>query len=62
MADPTRRKWIDQRNAEMPPRARDQIRVEVDVTDRTIIVIECRPPWREDFGPEWARFSICCSG
>ena len=56
------RKWIDQRNAEMSPRARDQICVEVDVTDRTITVIECRPPWREDFGPEWARFSICCSG
>jgi hypothetical protein len=53
------RKWIDQRNAEIPLRARDQVRFEVDVTDRTITVLECRPPWREDFGPEWTRFPIC---
>jgi len=53
------RKWIDQRNADMPPRARDQIRYEVDVADRTITVLECRPPWRKDFGPEWTRFPIC---
>lgn len=53
------RKWIDQRNAEMPSRARDQIRYEIDVTDRTITVLECRAPWREDFGPEWTRFPVC---
>jgi len=22
-------------------------------------VLECRPLWREDFGPEWTRFPIC---
>ena len=22
------------------------------------IRIECRPPWREDFGPDWTRFPI----
>ena len=53
------RKWIDQRNGEMPPHVHDQLRFEVDVTDRTITVLECRPPWREDFGPEWTRFPIC---
>lgn len=53
------RKWIDQRNADMPSQARDQIRYEIDVTDRTITVLECRPPWRKDFGTEWTRFPIC---
>ena len=53
------RKWIGGRNAEMTPDAQDQIRYEVDVTDRTITVLECRPPWREDFGPEWTRLPIC---
>lgn len=52
-------KWIDQRNVDMPPRARDEIRYEVDVTDRTVTGLECRLPWREDFGPEWSRFPIC---
>lgn len=53
------RKWIEQRNAELPPRARDQIRNEIDITDRTITVLECRPPWRKDFGPEWTRLPVC---
>jgi hypothetical protein len=52
-------KWIDGRNADIPPDARDQLRFEVDVTDRTITVLECRPPWRADFGPEWTRFPTC---
>ena len=21
-------------------------------------ICECRPPWREDFGPDWTRFPI----
>ncbi len=21
-------------------------------------ILECRPPWRDDFGPEWSRFPI----
>ncbi len=53
------RKWIDQRSDEMPPRARDQIRYEIDVTDRSVTVVECRPPWRQGFGSEWSRFPIC---
>jgi hypothetical protein len=53
------RKWTDQLHADMPPRARDQIRYEVDVADRTITVLECRPPWRGDPGSEWTRFPIC---
>lgn len=53
------RRWIDQRNADMPPRARDQVRYEIEVADRTITVLECRPPWRKGIGTEWTRFPIC---
>ncbi len=52
-------RWIDARNTALSPRARDQIRYEIDVADRSITVLECRPPWRSDIGPEWTRFPIC---
>ena len=29
-----------------------------DVTDRTVTILECRAPWREDYGPEWTRRGI----
>ena len=44
-------RWIAARNAALPPHARAELRYEIDVADRTITVLECRPPWREDFGP-----------
>lgn len=47
------RKWIDQRNADMPPRARVQIRYEIDVADRMITVLECRPPSRKEWSLYW---------
>ena len=25
---------------------------------RQLTIVECRPPWREDTGPEWTRFPI----
>ena len=36
----------------------DELRVEADVADRHLTIVECRPPWRADFGPEWTRFPI----
>lgn len=42
----------------VPEHLRDQIRVECDITPRHLTICECRPPWREDFGPEWTRFPI----
>jgi hypothetical protein len=51
-------KWIEQRNADLPPRARGQIEYQIDVTDRTITVLECRPPWRPEYGPDWTRSPI----
>ena len=53
------RKWIDGRNAALPPHARDLIRYEIDVSSRAITVLECRPPWSADSDPEWTRFPIC---
>lgn len=33
--------------------------MELDVTDRAITILECRPPWDpERMGPEWTRFPI----
>ncbi len=54
-------RWIERRNAEIPFDARDKIRFEIHLGDRTITVLECRPPWPEDFGPDWTRFPICRS-
>jgi len=52
------RHWVDARNARLPERARDQIRNEIDIDDRAVTILECRPPWRADIGPEWTRFPI----
>lgn len=52
------RKWIEARNANMPEHARGQIRYELDVTDRTVTILECRPPWRPAYGPEWTRSPV----
>ncbi len=40
----------------VPEQYRHEIRVECDITPRHVTICECRPPWREDFGPEWTRF------
>lgn len=42
----------------MPAHVRDQIRVEADVAERHVTIVECRPPWRADMGAEWTRFPI----
>ncbi len=44
--------------ARVPEGVRDQVRVEVDVADRQVTIVECRPPWRADLGSEWTRFPI----
>ncbi len=51
-------KWIDARNNSLPERAQGQIRYELDVANTTITIVECRPPWRPDLGPEWTRSPI----
>lgn len=42
----------------VPEQYRHEIRVECDIAPRHVTICECRPPWREDFGPEWTRFPI----
>ena len=49
------RRWCAER---VPAHLHDQLRVEVDISARHLTVVECRPPWREDFGPDWIRFPI----
>ncbi len=44
--------------AQVPQRLRGEIRVECDITARHLTICECRPPWRDDLGPEWTRFPI----
>jgi hypothetical protein len=44
------RSYCEQR---VPPHAIDQVRVEAIVDANTITIVERRPPWRPDFGPEW---------
>jgi hypothetical protein len=41
-----------------PEHARGEIRIECDLAPRHLTICECRPPWREDFGPDWTRFPI----
>jgi Protein of unknown function (DUF3024) len=42
----------------VPERVRGEVRVEVDISDRHLTVVECRPPWRADMGAEWTRSPI----
>ena len=43
---------------QVPEHVRDEVRVECDVAPGHLTICECRPPWREDFGPDWTRFPI----
>jgi hypothetical protein len=44
--------------ARVPEHVRDEVRVDVDVADRHMTIVECRPPWRPDVGAQWTRFPI----
>jgi hypothetical protein len=52
------RRYIDERNGDMPFDARDEVRYELDVAPSSLTIVECRPPWREDYGPEWTRLHV----
>lgn len=52
-------RWISQQNERVPPHARDQVRVEADIDERSVTILECRPPWDpEQMGPEWTRSAV----
>lgn len=44
--------------ARVPQAVRDEVRVEADLADRHVTIVECRPPWGADPGLEWTRFPI----
>jgi len=45
------RRWVAGQNERIGEHI-SEMRVEMDVDPRAITILECRPPWREDFGPE----------
>lgn len=52
------RRWVDARNDRRPSHAIEVIRFEMDVEQLAVTVLECRPPWRPDYGTDWTRFPI----
>jgi hypothetical protein len=42
----------------VPAHLRDQMRLEFAVRGDAITIVERRPPWRADFGPEWSSMKI----
>ncbi len=42
----------------VPGHHRDQVKLEVTVWGDAITIVERRPPWRAEFGPEWSSMKI----
>jgi hypothetical protein len=42
----------------VPTEFQNQIRMDVDIRGKTVTIVECRPPWREDLGREWSRQGV----
>jgi Protein of unknown function (DUF3024) len=42
----------------VPHELRDQVRLELSVRGNSITIVERRPPWREDFGPDWSSVKV----
>jgi len=42
----------------VPPEAFDEVRLDAEVGGSAVTIVECRAPWREDYGPEWTRLGI----
>jgi hypothetical protein len=43
----------------VPSELDDEIRIEYKVRGNTITILERRPPWREDLGPDWTSMRVC---
>jgi hypothetical protein len=53
------RKWVESRNADLLGRARGQLEYQLEVSDRAITLLECRPPWDADRQDgEWSRHPV----
>jgi hypothetical protein len=44
------RRWC---RAQVPADVRDKLRIECDVSGRDVVIVERRPPWGPEAGPEW---------
>jgi hypothetical protein len=42
----------------VPAHESDQVRVECEEAPGAVTVVALRPPWREDYGPEWSRMPV----
>ena len=51
------RRWVKAQNEQIVEHI-GEMRFEMDVDPRAITILECRPPWREDFGPDWTSQEI----
>jgi hypothetical protein len=47
---------LDERR--VPPEAHEHVRIELEHERQAVNIVERRPPWREDYGPEWSRLPI----
>lgn len=43
----------------VPAEHDDKLRTEYKARGNTITIYECRPPWQEDFAPDWTRKRVC---
>ncbi len=44
--------------ARVPREARGEVSVEFELERQAVNIVERRPQWRDDFGPEWSRLPI----
>jgi hypothetical protein len=51
------RRWVDAKNDDAGEHI-DEMRIEIDVDARAITILDCRPPWHEDFGSQWIRQEV----
>jgi Protein of unknown function (DUF3024) len=49
------RAYCEQR---VPPRAREEVRVDAELEGNAVTVVERRPSWRPELSPEWTSSSI----
>lgn len=49
------RRWAEHK---VPPQMLGQLRIEVDVTNTHVTIVECNPPWDPSMGTEWIRVPV----
>lgn len=52
-------RWVQAQNNRIPPHAREEVRIEAGFNDRSVTILECRPPWDPaGMGSEWTRVPV----